>query len=258
MEAVADLIRSGRVTQDNIYANTWLKKAACAGKSPKDPEALQNLKEYIVSRANEEEVLKQTIEDKDYSRGRNERLLEELNNGAWMEKIKKDTTFRDVMAQNGDKPIDPDKIFAAYRILSMEREMQRNHPLARLRAEREALIRDFGVKPIAQASLKEVTQLLMLDSSIKEGMRELPEETDKINDDQSKKYRKALASVYKNRDLDENMTPARRKAMQQVSADPKNAGKAFTLDQIVEMVNEAEKRIPQQKQAEPEQVALPS
>jgi hypothetical protein len=98
----------------------------------------------------------------------------------------------------------------------------------------------------------------MLDSSIKEGMRELPEETDTIDDDQSKKYRKALASVYKNRDLDENMTPARRKALQQVSADPKNAGKTFTLDQIAGMVDAEEKKLAQQKQEQPKEAVLQS
>lgn len=59
----------GEVTPDDIFANTWMKKAVCEGKPTSDPEVLRALKEYVVSR-HEEEVLTRTMEDREYSRER--------------------------------------------------------------------------------------------------------------------------------------------------------------------------------------------
>lgn len=249
MEGVADLLRSGKVTPDNVFANTWLKRSACAGRTKDDPQAVRDLKEYIVSRTVEEEVLKETMEDKEYSRARNERMTEMLNDGSGLRRMDNDRTFRDVMEAYGNKPIDPEAIYEKYTTLSLERDAQRNHPLNRLKAEREALIREFGQKPVAKECLPDVVRLLMLDSSIKTA-EAYPKDPHEVTAKQKKDSEIALASIYKNRDLNEKITPARQNAMEKLSADAHNAGRTFTLDQMAGMVDSAARQI-EQKQAKP-------
>ncbi len=41
LEGVADIIKNGVVTDENVFANTWMKKAACQGKNGSDPEAVK-------------------------------------------------------------------------------------------------------------------------------------------------------------------------------------------------------------------------
>ena len=236
MEGIADIIKNGRVTPENIFANTWLKKAACEGKTAADPEAVKNLKEYIISRTIEEEVLKQTIEDKEYAAARNERMTDIINNGSGMEKMKKDDIFKKLLQEQGDKPIRPETFFETYSVRSRERERERNHPLYKLEAEREAMIKDFGQKEISENCLKDVTRLNMLNRAI-ENAKKLPKDVDDIPEEQQKEFNRYLARIYKNQDVGESMKPASRNAIKTLSQADANKGKKYTLDQMTEMVN---------------------
>ena len=248
MEGVADLLKNGRVTPENIFANTWLKKAACEGKKTDDPEAVKSLKEYIVSRTVEEETLKQTIEDKEYAAARNERMVDVINNGSGMQKMEKDGIFRKLLQEQGNKTIDPEKIYETYRERSQQRDRERNHPLYKLEAERKAVIKDFGKKEISADCINDVTRLGMLDRAIRNA-KQLPKDVRDIPEDTMKKYNKELAKVYKKLDLRESIKPESKEAIKQLSQASANKGKTFTLDQMTEMVNKQVQKNGPQKQA---------
>lgn len=253
MEGVADIIKNGRVTQHNVFAHTWMKMTACQGKAKEDPEAIRNLMEYIVSRTVEEEVLKNTVEDKEYSGARNERMTEIINNGSGMKKMESDELFRKVMQKQAGKTIDPEKIYEEYVSLSAARNAELNHPLVRLKKERERLIESFGSKPVTEDCLADVVRLNMLDGSIR-AAEKLPKDPNMISKNDSINFSREQADIYRNNEVNGRMSPERREAMAQVSAAEENAGKTFTLEQMAKMVNDTVQRNQAQKHGQPQEI----
>ncbi len=190
-----------------------------------------------MSRTVEEEVLKQTMEDKEYSVGRNERLVEVINSGSGVEKLDTDELFREVLRDQEGNAIDPESIYEEYASRSKARDMERNHPLGRLKEEREKLIRDFGSKPVTPDCLGDIVRLNMLDNSIKQAEK-LPKDSNQVTKEQNIEFSHMLADVHRPKEVNDRMTPERRRAMEKVSQAPQNAGKAFTLDQMANMVND--------------------
>ena len=169
MEGVADMIKNGKVTQDNIFANTWLAEQSCRGKNFNDESALYVFMNYLVSRAVEEKILDDTINDPDYSRPRNEIEVERINNGHAIEMLDKDPAFHKLVRDHGSEPIDPDKLYKEYKSLVQARTLEQKDPVNKLRLHRQKLLDDFGEKPITKDCLMDVAKLNVLDDWIRIG-----------------------------------------------------------------------------------------
>lgn len=121
----------GKVTPDNVFANTWLAKAACRGKTLDEPGVEEALKSYLVSRVVEERILEDAVEDREHG-GPSRMIAEELNNGHLTERMEKDGVFRRMIREQGDQPVDPEEFFSEYWRRVEQREAELNHPLAKL------------------------------------------------------------------------------------------------------------------------------
>ena len=248
LEGVADIIKNGAVTDENVFANTWMKKAACQGKNGSDPEAVKALKEYIVSRTVEEKVLDQTIFDKEFAAAQNQRLVEVINNGDGMVRIEKDNIIKKMLKEQGNNPINPDKFYETYMMRSLQRTAERNHPYNKLVAERDALIKNFGEKPITKDCLTDVVRLTMLNTYINEA-KALPKDPYEVSQADADKYKDRLSNTYRKSGLDYYTTPARKQAMDKLSKAAANKGEKFTLDKMAEMINKDAKKLEEQKKA---------
>ena len=188
MEGIADIIRNGKVTQDNVFANTWLAEQNCKGKTLEDPGALNNLVSYIASRKVEEVTLDETIKDPEYSRSRNSMMVEGLNNGQAADSIRRSGIFNKMLQEQGDKPIDPDQFYKEYEKRAQEREKRFSDPLNKLKNARMALINDFGEKPITEECIYDISKLIVIDKNI----RSLEETERQLKEIQEKQKEMAL------------------------------------------------------------------
>ena len=281
MEGIADILRQGKVTPDNVFANTWLAKAACRGKTLDEPGVEEALKSYLVSRVVEERILEDAVEDREHG-GPSRMIAEELNNGHLTERMAKDGIFRRMLREQGDQPVDPEEFYWEYQQWVERREAELNHPLAKLEAERRALIQDFGQKPITRNCLRDIMRLNVLDKWIQRS-RELPTDLAEISTEDRDKFRYVLADIYKDPEkataanLKEFLTPAYERAITTVvwnmsEAAEKidesfrdllehqrrawlNDSRTFTLDKMAEMVNTTvalEKELEKEKEKEQE------
>lgn len=270
MEGIADIIKTGRITESNIFANTWMAKCACAGKSPNDPEAKASLQSYLVSRAIEEQLFDETFLDKEYS-GSKGAMLGILNNGQALKQLVKSKVYREMMDDWGDKPFDPEAMYNDFTARERERNAELNHPLAKLRAQRKSLIDEFGEKPLTKDCLKDIAQLTMLDKAIQRAEK-LPKNPDELTPEQRKDFEISLANLGKKSLLKNYMNPEYERAVQTVIDNQaktlKNINSAFMdhpqlkayvsfqsekgvykLDKMAELVNGAVE-VNRQKQAQ--------
>ena len=187
MEGVADLIKNGKVNQNNIFANTWLLEQQCKGKKIDDPGVYDNIVKYIASRTVEEKILDETIKDPEYAAARNSMLVESLNNGQAFESLNKSGLFKKVIQdytdeatdkRGLDRPVDPEKIYKDYKKRVEQKELQQSDPLAKLKLHRQKFIEEFGERPITKDCLNHIAKLNALDKQInnmEETYRELAE-----------------------------------------------------------------------------------
>ena len=169
MEGIADIIRTGKITQNNIFANTWLAEQNVRGKKITDPGTVKNLVSYIASRSIEEKILEETIRDPEYAAARNSILVDGLNNGQAAESLSKSGLFNKMLQDQGDKPIDPDEFYTTYthRVRALEKKYA--DPLYKLKSARQKLIDEFGERPITKDCLSHIAKLNVLDKWIKKG-----------------------------------------------------------------------------------------
>ena len=169
MEGIADIIRTGKITQNNIFANTWLAEQNVRGKKITDPGTVKNLVSYIASRSIEEKILEETIRDPEYAAARNSILVDGLNNGQAAESLSKSGLFNKMLQDQGDKPIDPDEFYTTYthRVTALEKKYA--DPLYKLKSARQKLIDEFGERPITKDCLSHIAKLNVLDKWIKKG-----------------------------------------------------------------------------------------
>ena len=166
MEAIADIIKTGKVTQDTVFANTWLAEQNCKGKKIDDPGAVKALISYITSRSVEEKVLEETMKDPEYSRARNSMMVEGLNSGQAADALSRSGIFNKLAAEQGDKPIDPDKFYKSYQQRVSEKEKKFSDLIYKLKVNRQQLINDFGEKPITRDCINDIAKLNVLDNWI--------------------------------------------------------------------------------------------
>ena len=175
-----------------------------------------------------------------------------INNGDGMARIEKDGIVKKMLNELGNNPINPDKFYETYKMRSLQRTAERNHPYNRLVAEREALIKYFGQKPITKDCLTDVIRLTMLNTYIDEA-KAVPRDPDEVSQADADKLKDNLSNIYRKSGLNYYTTPAREQAMDKLSGAAANKGEKFTLDKMAEMVNkEANKLEVQNKAASPQ------
>ena len=264
MEGIADIIKTGKVTQNNIFANTWLAKSACAGKAPDDPEARESLRAYIVSRTIEERLLYETFRDKEFL-GAKGALVAMLNDGSALENLNKSGIYHQMMDDWGDKPIDPDAMFQDFTRREAEKRAQMDHPLKKLQAERQSMLDAFGRKPLSMDCMKDIARFNYVNKLIQRAEKELPKDPHEVTKEQSDDYRVALSNMYRESGLKEYMKPEQRKALEQVIKNQKKTAKnrdtafkgqpelrkyanldtdrgVYSLDRMADLVNGAAER----------------
>lgn len=224
MEGVADIIKTGKVTENNIFANTWLAKANCQGKKLDDPVALDSLRSYVVSRMVEETMLEQTIRDRDGSRPMNAALVEQLNDGSLTQRMERDGVFRKMLQEQEDRPIDAEEFYHEYQKRSAEREAERDHPLNRLQQQRKSMIEAFGEKPVTKDCLTDIARLKVLDQAIEQA-KELPKDPAQVTKDQKVKFLQAQADVNRPEKLKPFMNPEREAALARMEQNLNKASK---------------------------------
>ena len=166
VEGVADYMEKGEITPDNIFAYTWMKGAACKGKSASDPSARRDLAAYIASNSIQTKILSDKAYQTVDSEVQDKKRVHALNTGAAQKKIEQDEVFNKVLDDLKDGPIDPEKVHDRYLIMTTKKDRSKKMPDAILREAKEDLIRGFGKQPISDRSIDEVIRIKAMDENI--------------------------------------------------------------------------------------------
>ena len=103
MEGLADLDRNkGEVTQDNIFANTWIHRKEIEGKNPVSfgEKDVDHLAGFVVSKIAEQKTLDNFLHNPTYAKGQqNNAILVGINSGSAVDAMKKDPVFNEFLKQ---------------------------------------------------------------------------------------------------------------------------------------------------------------
>lgn len=252
MEGIADIKREGRVTQDNIFANTWLHKKAIEGKNPSiyTSEDVDHLANYVVSEIAERKMLDNFLKSPGYAAGQtNSRILAGINNGSAVEQMKRNPVFTDLLDKvKAEKKVFNLKKFSHSIEMTMKEEI---NPLSRLKNSQKNLLESFGNKPITSECEDIVARYNYLSSVIKvyEDKFKSNKKWEK-NDIISAKSVNSLVldnapispEIKKNNPKEtlanelKKVKNANHTAFERLCNNPKLKGKTFTLDNLVSMV----------------------
>ena len=292
MAGVADLTEKEKITEENIFAYSWLQGAACRGKGWDDMKAVNHLYNYIAANMVQDAILLDAMKNPGVN-PQSQVLLNHLNDGTAVEALMKDKDLQAVLAEYKG-PIDPEEISSRYNERVKERNAEALKPENRLKEARRDLLARYGEKPITEDALVDIMRLNNLDNYIEASQRtqrkpggEDPYFSDLANDKDNKtlghiigdmvkepgktkvihtddfmgpEYRKALKGVIK------NLNDARQKVQEQYKDLPANVREKLMpkgnigLEQLTSMVNEAVKNKtyenlelgPESKKASPE------
>ncbi len=173
LEGVLDLKIKGRITQENIFAHTWLKEAECRGKSASDPNARKALCEFIAADAVQNDILDSRFKGTDQkekaktSDALDERSINPLNTGKAADALMKDQDLKKLLDSMKDEPIDPQRIKSKYMELVADRSKQANREINVYTSAKETMEREFGQQELSEKALDEVLRYKKLDEVIR-------------------------------------------------------------------------------------------
>ena len=159
LEGAADLQKEGRITRNNIFANTWLKEAECDGKKASDPEAREALRGYIASRAVEEQILKDRVSGDLVNVGVENRRVDDLNSGRAYEALKKDADLNAMLDEMGDGKIDAYNIYNDYTKKLAKRQYEAKGYQAVYTEVGKSMNFTFGKRTIDETCIKDLIYL---------------------------------------------------------------------------------------------------
>lgn len=102
MEGVSDLLWKGKITEDNLFAHTWLKRAECDQQPCSSMTARKALCAYIAADALEDEILSRRVHSIETSGSVIERRLAPLKNGKAVEDLMKNPELKKILDDLGD------------------------------------------------------------------------------------------------------------------------------------------------------------
>jgi|GEM_PF-2635848 len=160
LEAVKDLREKGRITPDNIFANTWLKGAQCKGKPASDPKAREALYEHLASGIVQDDILDRRFlgasKQAQTSDALDERKVEPLNNGKAVEALRNDKDLQDILNSLRNEPINPGYIKRRYaeRVAFRERDAARDSNV--LSQALKTMEKEFGQQEPSEKAFDEI------------------------------------------------------------------------------------------------------
>ena len=160
LEAVKDLREKGRITPDNIFANTWLKGAQCKGKPASDPKAREALYEYLASGIVQEDILDHRFmginKQAQTSDALDERKVDPLNTGKAVETLRNDKDLQDILNRMGNEAMDPGYIKRRYaeKVASRDFEAARDRNV--LTQAMKTMDREFGKQEPTEEAFDEI------------------------------------------------------------------------------------------------------
>ena len=169
LEGAASLVEEGKITRDNIFAHTWMMKAACEGKDPSDPDAMDALEKYVAAKMVEEKIMLHAMAGQ-----RNPEdltLLDSLNSGKATEQLRTDPVWIDLANELKNdlegELIDPEDVYKQLQQNLAQKAKDDKSPLKRLENAKKSLIEGFGRKPVSEACADDIMRLNVLNKSIK-------------------------------------------------------------------------------------------
>ena len=172
MEGLADLDRhKGEVTQDNIFANTWIHRKEIEGKNPVSfgEKDVDHLAGFVVSKIAEQKTLDNFLHNPTYAKGQqNNAILVGINSGSAVDAMKKDPVFNEFLkqAQEANKPMNLDS-FAEAVEKGIKVQLEKNtDPLSKVKAAQKIVVDKFGTKPLSADCLLDVAKYRLLKSTI--------------------------------------------------------------------------------------------
>ncbi|MBO6157868.1 MAG: hypothetical protein J6P72_01245 [Firmicutes bacterium] len=166
MEGVSDLLRKGKITEDNLFAHTWLKRAECDQQPCSSMTARRALCAYIAADALEDEILSRRVHSIETSGSVIERRLAPLNNGKAVEDLMKNPELKKILDDLGDQPMEPDDI--KYKLIDRiaEKEKEEHRAIPYLNKMKAELNNTFGKHQLDEQMLEEVLRYKRFDVSI--------------------------------------------------------------------------------------------
>ena len=151
MEGVADYVRSGKVTPENLFAYTWMKKQELQNLDLENEQRdIDKLSEYIAAKVIEKKLHGIISAEGNQADPRFiESELRDLNSGQAARKIAESPQMKSILSGigAGQYKADPDAICAIYEEKAAQalNNVTKN-PLERLKSERERIAEQFGTK----------------------------------------------------------------------------------------------------------------
>ena len=159
LQGAADLKKEGRITRNNVFANTWLKQAKCSDKKASDPAARKALVEYIASRAVEEQIVNDRADGDLVNVGVENRRIEELNSGRAYRAIEKDEEFQKLLDSKGDGDIQPGQIYNEYTQMLAKRSYESKGYVNHYTEIAKSMNFTFGEKKVDESCLDDLIRL---------------------------------------------------------------------------------------------------
>lgn len=150
IEGVEDLKKTGKITVDNIYANTWLKGGTVVGKkfSKLTDEDIDTLAEFIASRMAEDVVNNAALANSKFYQTEVSGIIAGLNNGSAVKAIRESPEFNEILKMKAEEnaKVRPENVKNIYANMIRGREEELRDPRIKLKNERKALEEKFGSK----------------------------------------------------------------------------------------------------------------
>ena len=170
LEGLLDLKKNGKITPENIFAFTWLKKAECMGKPASDPEARKALCAFIAANTVQNDILngrfKGAHKDARTSDALDQRKINSLNSGDAVNALMNDNDLMKLLDSMGDARIDPEDVNTQYTGLVAAKATEAGKDINIYTRAKDSMERDFRQQELSTAALDEVLRYQMLQRAI--------------------------------------------------------------------------------------------
>lgn len=166
MEGIASLIKNGAITRDNLFANTWLLKSACNGKSTKDPEALDAFYKYLASRKAENEIVSNTRNYKVANPEAEAAVIRNLNSNQTVNEMKTDPVVQKIISMWDKKPMNPEMMAADYFIPGNKKKIQSAIARDEMKNLKKEMENDFGIRPVDENEFESFVRYAVINKAI--------------------------------------------------------------------------------------------
>ncbi|MBR5642289.1 MAG: hypothetical protein IKW92_09200 [Firmicutes bacterium] len=253
LEGVADLQKQGKITRQNIFANTWMKETACDGKKASDPEAKKALLEYVASRTVEEQILGDRVSGRLVNANVEDRRVGELNNGKAYAALEKDPDVNEMLDNMGDDKINPGMFYNDLTKKLATRSYEKKGYKAVYEENVKSMVDLFGKKKVDESCLDDLIRLNRLQKYQKRDEGYALPYDEKTANAQHKIARDNIRQIYRD-PITEQDRDLFRPAVQALKDENKGPMK---LDDMLTAVHEKRHQLQEQAEAQEAQAGGP-